>query len=57
MSAIFYSMPKKYIKSFLLYVEDLVAKQKPVTETKENVFIPRNGTPQENVAKVIEMMG
>jgi hypothetical protein len=50
-------MPRNRIKSFLLSAEKFFTKKKPATETHAEVFVSKNGTPQENVAKVVEMMG
>jgi hypothetical protein len=49
--------PKKRIKNFLLRVERLTAKNQPLYETHAEIFVAKNGTPQENVEKVIQMMG
>lgn len=49
--------PKRYIKSFLVYLERIVTPKKRPEDTKEKVFIAKNGTPQENVAKVLAMQG
>jgi hypothetical protein len=50
--------PKRVIKSALLRIERFISPieiSKP--ETPSDVYAAKNGTPQQNVAKVLEMMG
>lgn len=51
------AVPKRYIKSFLLKIEQITATSSPLKQTRSEVFVAKNGTAQENVATVIEMMG
>jgi hypothetical protein len=50
--------PKRLVRSSLLELERMTSTVRtiPVAEPSD-VFLARNGTPQENVAKVVEMMG
>jgi hypothetical protein len=52
--------PRRYIKRFLLEVEVLITPKDRVSPSPDQVseiFLARHGSPQENVAKVMEMMG
>jgi hypothetical protein len=50
--------PKRVVKSALIGIERFVSPidiAKP--EEPSDVYVAKNGTPQQNVAKVLEMMG
>ncbi len=58
LSGAIYLSPKQFIKKVLLELEKLTKPhQKVVAEKPSDVFISTNGSPQENMAMVIEMMG
>ncbi len=56
-SAAMFGLPKKHIKSFLLQAERITARKKDRSGTPAEVYVAKNGTPQENVAKAVDMMG
>jgi hypothetical protein len=52
------ALPRKYLKWFLLEAENLTTpKMATSSGCMSDVFVCKNGTPQENVAKVLEIMG
>lgn len=52
------SIPKKYFKKIIREAELLIFSKEAIkAKTNSDIFISRNGTPQENVHKTIEMMG
>lgn len=53
-----FSTPRRYVVRFILEIESLFTFSKKVnTDRRSEVFVASNGTPQENVSKVIELMG
>lgn len=58
MAAGYFAVPRQYLKRLLLSVEKMTVPVHEVeTETHSEVFMARNGTPQENISKVMDMMG
>lgn len=52
------AVPRKYLRKFLVEAENLLTSRPKIsTEQNAQIFVAKNGSPQQNVAKVLEMMG
>jgi len=58
LAAALFAVPRRYLKWLVLEVERLITTSTKVgDETRSDIFVAKNGTPQENVAKVMAMLG